>query len=141
MPCKKGGEHMPKTHRNQPPKRRFTERRKKKDWIVRTVTIMSIIGWLAVAVMFLLLDRAIPSKSRFSYTFFDAPALSPWNTAMLRISLIVLIFVLFVSIVGFIFNAARLRRKTDRVSKPLITLFVLSLISLIVYWLVFAKFL
>jgi type III secretory pathway component EscU len=132
---------MPELNHSQPPERRFTERRKKKDWVVRAVTIMSIIGWLAVAVMFLLLDRAMPSKSQFSYTFFNAPALSPWNTTMLRISLIVLIFVLVISIAGFIFNAVRLRRKTDRVSKPLIALFVISLISLIAYWLVFSRFL
>lgn len=108
---------------------------------MRTVTVISIIGWLAVAVMFLLLDRAIPSKSQFTSAFFDVPAMSPWNTAMLRISLGVLIFVLVISVVGFICNAVRLRRKTDRVSKPLIALSVFSLAGLLVYWLIFFRFL
>ncbi|MDR1620228.1 MAG: hypothetical protein LBS18_06170 [Clostridiales bacterium] len=125
---------------NDRPKR-FVERRRSKDWVTKAVPIFSVIGWLASLVMLVFLDRAKPPSSDFFSRYFGAQLRTEWNVSLLRTALITLITVFCFCVFGFLFNAARHRRKTDKYNKSILILGIISLAGIIAFVLVFGNML
>lgn len=109
------------------------ERRRKKDWITRAVPAFSLISWAATIVMLVFLERARPQQRTFLDTVLDAPLRTTWNTSLLRMCLALLIAVFFVCVLGFILNASRQRRKTDKFNKSIIIMGILSLFGIAIF--------
>ena len=126
--------------------RRFVERsgkdrRQKKDWVVRSVTTIAVIGWICAVLAILLIDRASPSGQKsFFESFWNVNAIG-MNTAMLWWAFIATLASFVISLAGFIFNAARHRRKTDRYSKLLIGIGIASTIIFVVFLVSFSGYL
>jgi hypothetical protein len=106
----------------------IVERRQKNDWVVRIISVFSIVGWVASATMLVFLDWAKPEKSNLitRYLRVFVPS-STWNSSLLRIALGIQVVVLVVCVVGFILNMRRHRRKSDRYNRSLIILGIISL--------------
>ncbi|MCL2080845.1 MAG: hypothetical protein FWH16_01950 [Oscillospiraceae bacterium] len=110
----------------------FTERRRKKDWIVRAVSVTGVIGWISAAAAVLLLDAARPAQETVVTRFFGTRVVSYWNPLFLRLSYIAGVEVFLLCLLGFMFNLMRRRRKTDRLNNSIIILWVISVTFLII---------
>ena len=119
----------------------FVERRKRKDWMTKAITIFSVFAWIAAFAILSFLDMARPQQGNFLSWLFAAPVRSSWNASMLRIAFAILLAVFLVCVVGFLFNLFRSRRKSDRYNKSLIILGVLSLIGIVIFLWKFATIL
>ncbi len=125
----------------QPNKRTFVERRRKKDWVTRLIPIFSAVGWLSVVVFIFLLERASPRTGDIFTTKTDLIMVSGINSTLLRTSLAVLILVFLVCVLGFFFNMFRHRRKSDKYNLSIIILGLLSMVGIIVFILVYGRYL
>lgn len=112
-------------------------RRRKKDWVTQAVPVVSVIGWLTAIVFLILLERARPQQSNFFSRYFDVVLVTAWNASLVRTSLMVLVGVLLVCVVGFFFNMLRQKRKTDKYSKSIIILGLISLVAIAAVIIVF----
>lgn len=114
-------------------KRPVNDRRRKKDWVSRAVPIISIIGWATAIFALFLLDRASPPMDNFFSRFFGVTLRTAWNASLLRTALVILILVFVVCVVGFLFNMTRMRRKSDKYNKSIITLGILALVGIVFF--------
>ena len=121
--------------------RKFVERRKKQDWVVRAVTVIAAFGWLCAIVALLLIERASPAQENFITRYLNAPVVSFWNTTLLRWAFVATLASFLVSVIGFVFNVSRHRRKTDRFNKLLIAIGISSTVIFAVYLISFYEFL
>ena len=120
---------------------KYEDRRKKADWVVRSVTIVAAIGWVLALFALLLVDRASPIGDNFITRFLDITVVSYWNTSLLRVAFAMTLASLVVCVAGVILNAARHRRKTDRYNKLLISITVASSVLFALYLIFFARYL
>ena len=121
--------------------RKFVERRKRKDWVVRSVTAVTVLGWICAFVALLLIDRASPAQENFITRLLDVNVVSYWNTALLRGAFAAILTSFVVCVLGIILNAVRHRRKTDRFNKLLITICIASTVLLALFLIIFYRFL
>ena len=124
--------------------RKFVDRRRKQDWVVRSVTIIAVLGWIGALIALLLIDRASPTDPFFlagPNWLNETPSASYWNSSMLRSAFAAISVSFVVSILGFILNLTRHRRKTDRFNKLLIGIGIASIIILVIYLINFSKYL
>ena len=123
------------------PPRRYTERRKKQDWVVRSVTIIAVLGWICAMVALLLIDRASPAQENLITRLLNVTVVSYWNTSMLRGAFVAVLASFVISIAGFFLNMSRHRRKTDKYNKLLITICILSTVIFVFYMVSFFRYL
>ena len=121
--------------------RKFVERRKKKDWVVQSVTVVTVLGWIGAFIALLLIDRASPAQENFITRFLDVNVVSFWNTALLRGAFIAISASFIVCVAGIVLNATRHRRKTDRYNKLLIAISIASTVLLVLYLVNFYRYL
>ena len=133
------GDRTPVTLPGQ--ERRFVERRKKQDWVVKSASIIAILGWVGAMIALLLIDRAAPAQENFVTRFLKLTVFSTWNTTMLRWAFFAVIASFVTCIAGLILNATRQRRKTDKFNKLLITISVISTFLLVFYLVNFTRYL
>ena len=114
--------------------RKSYERRRKKDWVVRSVNVVAVIGWVCAVAALLILDRAKPAaESIFTRLRTNPAAAGSWDASLLNIAFTAILISFFVCLAGLFINMARSRRKTDRFNKSIITLGVVSLILIAVF--------
>ena len=118
--------------------RQFVERRRKPDILVRSVMVIAVIGWLSAVAALVMLDRARPVGENFFTRFFDVTVVSSWNTSLLRWAFAAIMASLIASALGLIVSVTRKRRKSDRYSKLLIALSIVSALLLILFILSYA---
>lgn len=117
--------------------RQFVERRKRRDWVTRAISIISIAGWVLAISALLFLQTASPQGADM-FTINSRTVLkSSWNTNLLRIILVMLIVVFVACAFGFCFNLLRHKRKTDRYKKSIIILGLISIAGIALFLLVF----
>ena len=121
--------------------RPYVDRRKRPDCVVRSVTVVAVLGWLGAITALVLLDRARPAEADLFTRLLDITIESSWNTSMLRWSLTLILASFVATSVGFILNATRKKRKTDKYSKLLITLGALSIVFIAVFLINYAGYL
>ena len=124
--------------------RQFVERRKRNDWVVRTVTIIAVLGWIAALLALLFIQRSNTQPWGFETTYPERlGGVGPGglSTSLLRWAFIATLFSFVACLVGFIFNAARHRRKTDRFNKLLISISVASTVLFVVFLVSFSQYL
>lgn len=110
--------------------RPFVERRRKPDWLIRIVTIISTIGWILVMFCSGITIYAKPEQTNMFYQMFNIQVRNHWNYSLLDIVFILLIFLFVLSLFGIMMNALRQRRKTDRMNKSLIFQAIMSLVGI-----------
>ena len=113
--------------------RRFTERRKGPDAVVRAVWWTAGISWLLFIAALIFVETARPEIETFFGRQFDISIRDYWNENALLYMFIILVLNFAVCVIGFIFNMARHRRKTDRFNKSILILGTLSLAGILWY--------
>ena len=121
--------------------RKYVERRKKQDWVVRSVSVIAVIGWILAFIALLFLDRASPLQENFITRFLSVNVVSFWNTSLLRSAFAAILASFIACVVGFVLNASRHRRKSDRFNKLLIAIGVASTVMLVLYLINFSRYL
>ena len=121
--------------------RKYVERRKKQDWVVRSVTAVAALGWFSAIIALLLIDKASPAQENFFTRFLDINVVSYWNISLLRWAFAATLISFLVCVVGLILNATRHRRKTDRYNKLLITISIISTVLFLLYLIFFSRYL
>ena len=121
--------------------RKLVERRKKQDWVVRSVTVVASLGWLLAVVALLLIDRASPAQENFITRLLSVNIVGYWDRTLLRSAFAMTLASVVVCIVGFIFNATRHRRKTDRYNKLLISICIVSVVLLVLFLVNYSRYL
>ena len=122
--------------------RQFVERRRKTDWVVRSVTIIAALGWISALLALLFMQRVSSSPWGVQITFPDQlgePVSGSWNSSMVRLAFFATLFSFAASLVGFVLNAARHRRKTDRYNKLLIGIGAASIVIFVVFLVSYSK--
>ena len=120
---------------------KIVERRKKQDWVVRSVTILAIVGWICALVALLFIQRASPAQENLITRILNIDVSSFWNVAMIRDAFIAILASFLICVIGFVFNLSRHRRKTDRYNKLLIVIGILSTVILVAYLSLFSRYL
>jgi hypothetical protein len=115
------------------PKRSFTERRRGPDAVIKAVWWTVGISWLLFIAALVFIDTAKPETETFFDRMFDVSIRDYWNENMLLYAFFVMVLDLAVCIIGLIFNLARHKRKTDRISKSILILGILSLSGILWY--------
>lgn len=111
----------------------FVERRKGPDIIVKAVWLISGVNWLLAILGFAYADKARPQSETFFDRYLGKSARSNWDDDLLRYAFIILLINFVICIIGFLLNMLRQKRKTDKISKSIITIAVLSLFAILWY--------
>jgi len=119
------------------PERKFTERRKRPDWMIRGATILCVIAWFLTVGALLLLDVASPTAENLITHMLDSTERDVWNELFLLITYALLILSLLSCVCAFIFNMLRMRRKTDKYKKSIIVIGLLTLVAFVIFMVVF----
>ena len=121
--------------------RQYVERRKKTDWVVRAVTIIAALGWFCALAALLFIQRARPVEGTFVTLHYGQEVVGYWSSSLLRGAFVATLVSFATCVVGFILNATRHRRKTDRFNKLLIGVSIASAVILVVYLVNFSSYL
>jgi hypothetical protein len=111
--------------------KRFTERRKGPDTVVRAVWWTAGISWLLFIAALVFVETARPETETFFDRQFNISIREYWDENALLYVFIVLVLNFAVCTIGLIFNMARHRRKTDRFNKSILVLGTLSLAGIL----------
>lgn len=116
-------------------KRQFVERRgRKKDWVTRCVNIVAVVGWLCALVAFTYANKAKPGTEGLIIKTLGGSVRTYWDISMLNLSFRALLVSFFICLIGLLINMTRYRRKTDRFNKWIITLGLISLVAIVVFY-------
>ena len=117
---------------------RFPNRRKQADWVVNGASILSVISWLVAFGAFLVFEFATRRDSAgLLDVYTEATGPRGLQYDLLPYALILLIVAVFMCVVAFIFNAMRMKRKTDKYRKSIIIIGAITVAGLIAFLLRF----
>lgn len=111
----------------------FIERRQKKDWVVRSVNVIAVIGWICALAAWLYIDKAKPETENFFTRWFNLKIRGYWDITLLRKSIGALLISFVTCVIGFFFNMSRHHRKTDRYNKSILILGAITFIMIIFF--------
>ena len=113
---------------------KYPNRRRQADWVVKGASILSVISWLVAFGAFLVFEFASPPRTAGVLDVY-AEATGPrgWQYDLLPYALILLIVAVFMCLVAFIFNAMRMKRKTDKYRKSIIIIGAFTVVGLVAF--------
>ena len=114
-------------------KRAYIERRKGPDSVVKAVWWSAGISWLLFIAAIVFTENARPRLSTFFDRQFNVSVRDYWNENALLYAFIILVLNFAVCIIGFIFNMARHKRKTDKISKSILVLGIVTFAGILWY--------
>ena len=118
--------------------RQWVERSRKPDWVLRSVTVIALVGWVTAMAALALYYLGAPKNSGIGETLnairpnIGAGASSGTNAGLLTWAFIAVVASCVVCAAGFILNVTRHKRKTDRFNRLLIVLSAVSVAFLAV---------
>lgn len=131
--------HFPESRYEPPKSKFFFDRRRKTDWITRSIQIIGIAGWILAAGTLLFIDRAKPGTDDFFTTLFHGSVSYSWDEQLLRYSFFIFVGIFVLCLLGMIFNMLRHRRKSDKYNKSIIILGLMSFAGIIYFFLAFSS--
>lgn len=114
------------------PAKAFTERRKGPDAVVKAVWWTVGISWLLFIAALIFIEIAKPEIRTFFDRQFSILKREYWNEYVLQYVFLLLVLNLSVCVAGFVLNMMRHRRKTDRISKSILVLGIVTLTG--IFW-------
>jgi len=116
------------------------ERRKKKDWVGRMTTVLSLISWVIMIAVWVVIDAAAPERVHtFTATFFqetfgtEIVVRTRWDYTLVYIAYVLMLLSLGSCIFAFIFNKLRMKRKSDKYKKSVFVIGGITVIAFIVF--------
>lgn len=116
-------------------------RRHKKDWILQALPFFSVIGWFLALMSLAFLDRGQGLSGSSCLSIFDPDAAANWDRSSIWATLIILLITFGFSVVGFILNTRRHKRKTDRYNKSILIVGGITLAAIIILLVTFGPYL
>ena len=116
------------------------DRREKADWVVNMASVLSILSWVIAFGVWIILDIAAPERENFFTRTFGFPIRTWWDATLLPIAFALLVLSFLVCIAAFIFNATRMRRKSDKYRKSIIIIGVATFIGGIAFLIRFGSY-
>ena len=120
--------------------KKSTDRRKRKDWVSRMATVLSLTAWVIMVAVWVVLDAAAPEKVRtFTATFFRATfgteivTRTRWDYTLVYFAFVMMLVSLGSSIFAFIFNKMRMKRKSDKYKISNFVIGGITVIGLVVF--------
>lgn len=114
-------------------KRVFTERRSGPDVVVKAVWWTVGISWVLIITALMITIEAQPKSENFIDRMLNVSLRSYWDQDLLQYAFYVLLLNLAACIIGFVLNILRHKRKTDKISKSIIALGIVTLLGIIWY--------
>jgi len=114
-------------------KKVFTERRRGPDVVVKAVWWIAGISWALIITAIMFTGQAKPKSVSFFDRLLEVSVRNYWDEDLLRYAFYILLLNLAACIIGFILNLLRQKRKTDRISKSIIVLSVITLSGILWY--------
>ena len=114
-------------------KRVFTERRRGPDAVVKAVWWIVGISWLLIITALMITGEAQPKFETFIDRMLKVSVRSYWDRDLLQYVFYVLLLNLAACVIGFVLNMLRQKRKTDKISKSIIVLSVVTLLGILWY--------
>ena len=125
----------------------FQERRRKSDWITRMAAILSFVSWAIAFAVWVVLESASPERERMFITSFLRETMGAetiirdqWDVTLLPLAFWLLIVSLAICVTAFIFNALRMRRKTDKYRKSVIIIGSVTIIGIVLFLVRFGSY-
>ncbi|MCL2249449.1 MAG: hypothetical protein FWC13_09270 [Oscillospiraceae bacterium] len=119
---------------------RRQNRRKRKDWVTWMSTIMTIIAFISMIVVWAIIEMAAPETewaflAGFGRVHFDMqPVLRQrWDYTLVLFAYFIVLASVGMSLIALVFNLMRKRRKTDKIKKSIIFIGGVSIIALVVF--------
>ena len=119
----------------------FGERRRQADWVANAATILSVVSWAIALAVVIILDFAAPGQENLMTVIFEEHVRREWEVGMLPIAFWLLVGSFVICIGAFIFNAMRMRRKTDRFKKSIFIIGVINFFGIIFFLFRFGQYL
>lgn len=107
------------------------ERRKGPDLWVKLLGWFAIAGWFLMFMVLFIIDRAKPESENMFTKSANIEVRTTWNQELINYLFYLMIFGLFMSIVGLVINSRRHHRAKDRFRYTLIILGVISFFGII----------
>ena len=117
------------------------ERREKTDWVTYMATALSIISWCIAVVAMDILNKAQPQTGDFFSRVFGTPLRDYLDTSLVQIAFYFLLASFFVCVAALVFNLLRKRRKTDKMKKSILSIFILTVLAIVYFIYRFGHFL
>lgn len=114
-------------------RRIFTERRKGPDAVVKAVWWAAGISWILIITALIITGEAQPRHANFIDRLYNVTVRSNWDRNLLSYVFYILLINLATCISGFILNMLRHRRRTDKFSKSILILGLITLSGIIWY--------
>jgi len=118
----------------------FQERRRKADWITKMATILSLLSWVVAIAVWAVLESASPEREMTFITSFLRETMGAetrirdyWDATLLPVAFWLLVLALAICVTAFVFNALRMRRKTDKYRKSIIIIGAITLIGIVLF--------
>ncbi|MCL1829601.1 MAG: hypothetical protein FWG32_08965 [Oscillospiraceae bacterium] len=121
--------------KNNANSRRYAERRNKPDWVVKSVSVIAVLGWIGAIAALAYYSIAMPSRG---YNLPEAVAghaapATYLNVGALNAAFISILVSFFICLIGLLVNMTRHRRKTDRFNKSVIILGGISFVLIVAF--------
>ncbi|WP_114418292.1 hypothetical protein [Marinospirillum perlucidum] len=113
--------------------RRLGDRRRRRDPLLKLISVFGVVSWVLMLPALLLVDRARPEVETFFDRWLGLKVDPNWDLEVFRYAFFLMIFILLISGLGLVFNALRNKRKEDSFRINLIVIFGLSLIGVFYY--------
>ncbi|HEX2947007.1 MAG TPA: hypothetical protein VHT96_13755 [Clostridia bacterium] len=114
-------------------RRTFTERRRGPDAVIKAVWWATGISWVLIIIALIITAEAQPKHENFIDRLYHVTVRSYWDRNLLSYVFYILLLNLATCIFGFILNMLRQKRKTDKISKSVIVLGLITLSGIIWY--------
>jgi len=105
------------------------EKRIGPDTVMNMISGISVVSWITLCVIFLIIAVANPTSSALSASRPGLKGAGQWTTTVIYV---LLIFLVFLSVSGVLFNVTRLKRKSDKLRISIIISGVFSVIGLVI---------
>jgi hypothetical protein len=114
-------------------KKTVREKRKGPDALIKAVWWTTGISWSLFLVLLVFFYTARPESATFFDRQFNVSIRDYWNENILLYAFCIMVLNLAVCIIGLIFNMARHKRKTDKISKSILILGSVTLAGILWY--------
>ena len=117
----------------------WVKRRRQPDWVLRTVTVVALLGWVTAMAALAMYYIGTPkdnsagnAASVMNPNIGTSGVVGSTSSNLLWWTFVAVLASCIVCVIGFILNFMRKRRKTDKFNKLLITLSLVSLVFMVV---------
>ncbi|SFB90305.1 hypothetical protein SAMN05660443_0835 [Marinospirillum celere] len=109
------------------------ERRKGKDPVLHSISVLGAVSWILMIPVFFLIDRARPEVETFIERWQGIVIDPNWDAETFRYAVFLLVIIMVLSAIGLFLSSLRSKRKTDSIRLNLVVVFGLAFVGTAYY--------